>query len=191
LSAASSSSSSSSSYTCALLKSPSIIKSNRSFILIINNMTRYWVFKSEPYEFSIYDLASSSTTRWDGIRNYQARNFIREMNIDDIAYFYHSNCKVPGIYGKMSVIASHYPDPTANDKDSKYFDKKAANSNSWLSVDVIYQDQYKEPLTLHRMKELELGECPLTTKGNRLSIIPLTDEQYELIEREIKILNDL
>lgn len=154
-------------------------------------MTRYWIFKSEPYEFSISNLAECLTTRWDGIRNYQARNFIREMNVDDVVYFYHSNCKVPGIYGKMTVITPSYTDPTANEKDSKYFDKKAANLNSWLSVDVMYKDKYKEPLTLHSIKQLALGDSPLTTKGNRLSIIPLTDEQYELIEREINTLNDL
>ena len=91
----------------------------------------------------------------------------------------------------MNIITTSYADPTATDKDSKYFDKKAANSNSWLSVDVSYLEQYKEPLTLQKLKGLSLGECPLITKGNRLSIIPLTDEQYELIMREIYILNDV
>lgn len=155
------------------------------------DMSKYWILKSEPYEFSIHDLEAATTSIWDGIRNYQARNYIREMNLDDIAFFYHSNCKVPGIYGRMKVSATSYADPTAVDKTSKYYDTRAIVSNPWLSVDVSFLDSYNEPLTLNRLKELPLGNCPLTKKGNRLSVIPLTDEQYELIIREINTLNDL
>lgn len=154
-------------------------------------MTRYWLLKSEPHEFSINDLESVKQSRWDGIRNYQARNHIREMNINDIAFFYHSSTKYPGIYGSMNILSDNYPDPTAIDKNSNYFDAKATTDiNPWLSVDVSFRSRFDNPLLLSTLKSLPLGPCPLTQKGNRLSVIPITEEQYELIIREINSIND-
>eukprot|EP01032_Pedospumella_encystans_P023712 gene23712-26832_t len=153
-------------------------------------MPRYWLLKSEPDEFSIDDLQTQQTGRWDGIRNYQARNYIKDMNENDIAFFYHSSCKQPGIVGAMLVTSSSYPDPTATEKGGKYFDKRAVETNPWASVDIKFLKKYEEPLYLPQIKALPLGACPLTARGNRLSVIPLTDEQYQLLHREAKLLNE-
>jgi predicted RNA-binding protein with PUA-like domain len=146
---------------------------------------RFWLLKSEPHEYSIYQLEAQIRGRWDGIRNYQARNFIREMQINDIAYFYHSNCPAPGIYGKMKITSASYADPTAFDKSSPYFDTKGDKSKPrWLSVDVEYLCKFKVPLLLPEIKAIsEFGPSPLTAKGNRLSIIPITNTQSELLQR--------
>lgn len=148
---------------------------------------RYWLLKSEPHEYSIFQLEAQVRGRWDGIRNYQARNFIREMKINDIAYFYHSNCPMPGIYGKMKISSSSYADPTAFDKSSLYFDAKSDESKPrWLSVDVEYLCKFKVPLLLPEIKVIaDFGSSPLTAKGNRLSVIPLTDTQSELLEQSL------
>ena len=155
-------------------------------------MTRHWLLKSEPHEFSIEDLQQQQTGRWDGIRNYQARNLIKDMNINDIALFYHSSCPAPGIFGSMTITSSFYEDPTAIDKKSKYFDKRiGTGSNPWASVDVAFRERLSVPLLLPQIKAIPLGPCPLTARGNRLSVIPLTEEQYNMIEREIKLLNEV
>jgi len=153
-------------------------------------MPRYWLLKSEPDEFSIDDLQAHQTGRWDGIRNYQARNHIRDMNENDVAFFYHSSCKEPGIVGAMTITSAAYPDPTAVEKGGKYFDKRAAENNPWASVNIKFLEKYTIPLFLPQIRTLPLGACPLTARGNRLSVIPLTDDQYEVLSREAKILNE-
>lgn len=154
-------------------------------------MTRYWILKSEPDEFSIEDLEKQQTGRWDGVRNYQARNYIRDMNPNDIAFFYHSSCKEPGIVGAMTISSAAYPDPTAVDKKSKYFDNRIKDDNNpWASVDVEFLHRYENPLYLPQIKALDLGACPLTARGNRLSVIPITESQYETIRREIVANNE-
>jgi predicted RNA-binding protein with PUA-like domain len=154
-------------------------------------MTRYWLLKSEPDEYSIEQLETNGTGRWDGIRNYQARNLIREMNVNDVAFFYHSSCAHPGIFGSLLITSTSYPDPTAVEKGNKYFDKRIKDDNNpWASVDIQFKERFTVPLLLPQIKELKLGPCPLTARGNRLSVIPLTDDQFALLERELVCLND-
>eukprot|EP01039_Chlorochromonas_danica_P004397 gene4397-4819_t len=155
-------------------------------------MTSSWIFKSEPNEYSIDSLAKKGTGTWDGVRNHQAKNFIATMKEGDIAYFYHSSCAQPGIYGKMKVSGVAYPDSSAVDRDSKYYDPKALGkdgNNRWLAVDVSFVAKYSHPLLLSDIRFLPLGPCPLTARGNRLSIIPLTSEQAHMIETELSRTN--
>lgn len=155
-------------------------------------MSRFWILKSEPKEYSIDLLEEQGTTQWDGIRNYQARNYLREMKQGDIAFFYHSSCKEVGIYGAMTVTSPESsPDPTATDKKSKYYDNRIREGrNPWVSVTVSFLERYKEPLLLDRLQDMPLGKCLLTERGNRLSVIPLTDRQFVMIKRELDVLNE-
>ncbi|KAJ1393294.1 PUA-like domain-containing protein [Ochromonadaceae sp. CCMP2298] len=154
-------------------------------------MARCWLLKSEPHEYGIDHLQAQKVGRWDGIRNFQARNSLREMSVDDVAYFYHSSCKQPGIYGRMTIAKTHYDDPTALDTASPYYFPKATpESNPWSSVDVAFACRYSAPLLLPRIKELSLGACPLVSKGSRLSVMPITPEQWEVLEGELRQLNE-
>jgi predicted RNA-binding protein with PUA-like domain len=155
-------------------------------------MAKYWLLKSEPEEYSIEDLEKQEVGQWDGIRNYQARNHLRDMKEGDVAFFYHSCCKVVGIYGAMTIVSPEsYPDPTAVDPKSEYFDKRIKDDkNPWVSVKVAFRERYNVPLPLPKIQELPLGPCPLTARGNRLSVIPLTEKQYDIIKRELDILNE-
>ena len=147
---------------------------------------KFWLLKTEPCEYSIEMLQAEGIGHWDGIRNYQARNFIRDMQDGDSAFLYHSSCKAPGIYGTMQIVGCAYPDNKALDIKSKYFDKKASlESNPWSGIDVQFQSQLSTPLLLPDIKALDLGACPLTARGNRLSVIPLTQEQFEMLSSEI------
>lgn len=146
----------------------------------------YWLMKSEPDVFSIDDLKNcpNSTEHWDGVRNYQARNFMRDgMKRGDKILFYHSNCKPPGIAGIAKVEKEAYPDHTAFDKKSKYFDPKSDPDNPrWIMVDVKYVKKFKEVISLDQLKEYsELAEMKVVQKGNRLSITPVTEEEFNFI----------
>ena len=147
----------------------------------------YWIFKSEPDAFSIDDLknAPSRKDHWDGIRNYQARNFIRDdMRKGDRLFFYHSNCKEPGIVGIAEIDSGAYPDHTAFDANEKYFDPKSDPDNPrWLMVDVRYRRKLKRPISLSELKEhaAELDGLALIRRGNRLSIMPVSPEHWEFI----------
>ena len=153
-------------------------------------MKQYWLFKSEPEEYGIIDLAKAKKGRWDGIRNYQARNFIKTMKEGDFVYFYHSSCPTPGIYGLMEIVGAYYPDPTAFDPSSPYYAQgHRSPKEPWLSIDVQFKEQFNVPLTLHEIKKLPLGQCPLINQGNRLSIIPLTIDQFDLIAHTLSLLN--
>ena len=136
---------------------------------------RYWLMKSEPDAYSIHDLKNEKETLWDGIRNYQARNFMRSMKSGDKAFFYHSNCKPPGIVGLMEVIEINLIDPTQFDKNSKYFDPKSSKKKPrWDCPRLKYLGQYKNKLTLKSLSERYTSEdLKLVQKGNRLSIIPI------------------
>lgn len=139
----------------------------------------YWLMKSEPSVFSITDLQKSAeqTAPWDGVRNYQARNMMRdEMKIGDLAFFYHSGCEVPGIVGIMEVVREGYPDHTAFDPQNKYFDPKSDPANPrWIMVDIKYVSHTKRTISLTELKKHAiLSEMPLVRKGNRLSIIPVS-----------------
>jgi predicted RNA-binding protein with PUA-like domain len=145
----------------------------------------YWLMKSEPEDFSIDDLARVSVEPWTGVRNYQARNFMRNMRLGDGVLFYHSNTDVPGVYGLAEVAATAYPDPTQFDPESKYHDEKSRREEPrWDLVDVRYVRTLKRPITLDDMRAQaeKLGEeFALIRKGNRLSVLPVTAAQWKII----------
>jgi predicted RNA-binding protein with PUA-like domain len=147
---------------------------------------RYWLMKSEPSTFSIDDLKArpKQTEPWDGVRNYQARNFMRdEMKNDDLAFFYHSNCAEPGIVGIMTIAGDAYPDPTAFDPEDDHYDPKSDPDNPrWYLVDVRYKRRLKRTISLQELKQHKaLRDMKLLQKGNRLSILPVTRMQWEYI----------
>ncbi len=143
----------------------------------------YWLMKSEPAELSIDDLERLQQARWDGVRNYQARNFLRQMQAGDRFFFYHSSCAEPGIAGIAEILAPAYPDPTALDPQSPYFDAKAStDKNPWSAVDVGYLEGFARPIGLGRLKQQSsLLELPLVQKGSRLSVMPVSAEQWAAI----------
>jgi predicted RNA-binding protein with PUA-like domain len=140
--------------------------------------------KSEPETYSIDDLKEFQTDHWDGIRNYQVRNFFRDqMKIGDKAFFYHSNCKEPGIVGLMEIASEAYPDHTAFNSKEKYFDAKSDPENPrWLMLDVTYIRHTKRNITLSELRDhSSLKEMRLLQKGNRLSVIPMTKKEWDYI----------
>lgn len=146
----------------------------------------YWLMKSEPDAFSIDDLANctNQTEHWDGVRNYQARNMMRDqMKIGDQVFFYHSNCKPPGIIGVAEVVKESYPDFTAFDPDSKYFDPKSnPDKPRWFMVDVKFKKKFKQLIPLDQLKTIPaLADMPLLRKGNRLSITPVSKQEWQTI----------
>ena len=145
---------------------------------------RYWLMKSEPATYSIDDLKRDKSEHWDGIRNYQVRNMMRdEMKRGDQAFFYHSSCKQPGIVGLMTISHGAYPDPTAWDQSSRYYDPKSSKDNPrWLMVDVAFKHKFSRIITLSELKQhYELAEMPLLRRGNRLSITPITAKEWKFI----------
>ena len=150
---------------------------------------RYWLMKSEPSDCSIDDLASlpEQTVDWYGVRNYQARNFMRDqMKVGDGVLFYHSNCKMPGIAGIARVSSTAYPDTTQFDKKSKYFDPKATQEQPrWFNVDV----QFVKKIELISINELrkhrELSQMRTLQRGNRLSITPLDPDEWKFITQKL------
>ena len=146
----------------------------------------YWLMKSEPNAFSIDDLQEmpKQTEHWDGVRNYQARNMMRDaMKVGDRAFFYHSNCETPGIVGIMEVVREGYADFTAFDPKSKYFDEKSdPDKPRWFMVDVRYLRHTRRVIPLAELKEqAALKEMALVKKGNRLSIMPVTKAEWDAI----------
>jgi len=142
--------------------------------------------KSEPDAFSIDDLkkCKGGTEPWDGIRNYQARNFMRDdMQIDDEVLFYHSNCKEPGIVGIAEIASEPYPDQTAFDPKSKYHDPKSdPEKPRWILVDVRYVEKLPRTVTLSEMRETSaLEEMRILQRGNRLSITPVRKKEFDRI----------
>jgi len=145
---------------------------------------RHWLMKSEPGEFSIDDLARVKVEPWDGVRNYQARNFMRdEMSPGDAAFFYHSNCKSPAIVGVMKIAGRAYPDPTAFDPNDAHYDPKSDPDNPrWFLVDVRFVRKLKTQVTLERMKvEPALAGMRLLQRGNRLSVMPVDQPHWDHI----------
>ncbi|AZF55675.1 Protein of unknown function DUF55 [Pseudomonas sp. R4-34-07] len=145
----------------------------------------YWLMKSEPDELSINDLEKLGETRWDGVRNYQARNFLRAMAVGDEFFFYHSSCPEPGIAGIGKITQPAYPDPTALEPDSHYFDTKAsAEKNPWSAITVAHVKTFPKVLGLSHLKQqATLVELPLVQKGSRLSVMPVTSEQWAAIRQ--------
>ena len=150
----------------------------------MSHRTRYWLMKSEPDVFSIDDLQRVGTEPWNGVRNYQARNFMRDgMQVGDGILFYHSNAKVPGVVGIARVASEAYPDDTQFDPDSDYFDPKATRENPrWMLVDVGFERKLRDVISLERIKQHAeaFGEgFPLTARGSRLSVFPVTAAQWQ------------
>jgi len=143
----------------------------------------YWLMKSEPSAYSIDDLKREGQTHWDGIRNYQARNYMREMQLGDEAFFYHSNCKPPGIVGTMKVITTVYTDHTAFDPQDVHFDPKSKKDQPrWEMVDLAYGATFPKILSLAALRaEPSLEGLVILRKGNRLSITPLSEAEWQSI----------
>ena len=147
---------------------------------------KYWLMKSEPDVYGIDHLraAKRKTDHWDGIRNYQARNFMRdEMKKGDLAFFYHSNCEEPAIVGVIEIVREGYPDHTAFLSNEKYFDAKSDPDNPrWFMVDVRFKKKFKSPVTLKALKEEKaLAQMRLVQRGNRLSILPVVAKEWKHI----------
>lgn len=144
----------------------------------------YWLMKSEPDELSIHDLQRLEQTRWDGVRNYQARNFLRSMQPGDWFFFYHSSCPEPGIAGIARIASAAYPDPTALEPNSHYYDAKASSEkNPWSAVDVVFVEAFKRIIPLAQLKaQSALLELPLVHKGSRLSVMPVSAEEWAAIQ---------
>ncbi|GIW35049.1 EVE domain-containing protein [Meiothermus sp.] len=136
----------------------------------------YWLLKSEPDVFSIDDLKKQKTTLWDGVRNYQARNFLMAMQVGDLAFFYHSSTEPPGIVGLCRVLETHIADPSQFDPQSPYFDPKSSEDNPrWWTVRVGFVEKYKQMLTLEVLRaKFSPDELILLRRGNRLSVMPIT-----------------
>ena len=147
----------------------------------------YWLMKSEPDVFGIDHLKAmpKKTEHWDGVRNYQARNMMRDqMKKGDQVFFYHSNCDEPGIVGIMEVVKEGYPDFTAFDPETKYYDPKSDPDNPrWLMVDVRYRRKTRRLISLEEIKQHadRLEGFPLIRRGNRLSIMPVDKAHWDLI----------
>jgi predicted RNA-binding protein with PUA-like domain len=144
----------------------------------------YWLMKSEPDSYSIDDLERDGTEPWDGIRNYQARNMIRDdMQVGDQVLFYHSSCKVPAVVGIARIASGAYPDPTQFDRKSKYFDPKSKQDDPrWMLVDVQFERKLKRAIPLTELKQHPgLADFQLNKRGNRLSIFPVDKEHWQLI----------
>ncbi len=144
----------------------------------------HWLMKSEPDVYSIDDLHRDGHEMWDSIRNYQPRNMMRDdMRIGDEIFFYHSSCKVPAIVGISRVCSEPYPDPVQFDKTSRYFDPKSSKDNPrWILVDVEFVRKFDRAITLTELREQPgLDGMILMRRGNRLSIMPVSDEHWDLI----------
>lgn len=146
---------------------------------------RYWLMKTEPGSYSIDDLARDGRTHWDGVRNYQARNFMRdEMKVGDDVLFYHSQAEPPGVAGLARVVRDAYPDPSARDPKSKYFDPKASDDDPrWFMVDIEFVERFDDVVPLATLKETAGLEEMLVTKRSRLSVQPVTADEFRIVAR--------
>lgn len=143
----------------------------------------YWLMKSEPDVYSIADLQSDFTSIWDGVRNYQARNFMRQMSPGDLVFFYHSNTKVPGIVGLARVIETGIADPTQFDVNSEYYDAKSQfDAPRWQTVRVEFVEEFAKLISLDELKAKFTGdEILVVRKGNRLSVMPVSESAAQKI----------
>jgi predicted RNA-binding protein with PUA-like domain len=143
----------------------------------------HWLMKSEPSVFSIDDLKRLRRETWDGVRNYQARNYLRQMAVGDEVLFYHSSCAQPGVVGLAKISRTAFPDPTQFDPDSRYFDPGSKPEDPrWSAVEVEFVEDFPAVIALDALKRLpDLAELPLLRRGNRLSVMPVTPEQFAII----------
>jgi len=150
-----------------------------------SNMKNYWLVKSEPSTFSLSDLKKSKnqTTHWDGIRNFQARNFLKAMKKDDGVLFYHSSAEPLAVMGYCEVVKEGYPDNTQFDPENIHFDPKAKKDNpTWFMVDIKFVKEFKNPVTLDEIKaNPKLKNMKLIQRGQRLSIQPITKDEWDEI----------
>lgn len=149
---------------------------------------RHWLLKTEPESFSIDDLAAAprQTTCWDGVRNYQARNFLRDdLQVGDLVLLYHSNADPPAVVGVAEVVRGAYPDPSALDARSKYYDPAATSDNPrWYMVDVRLERKFARPVSLDELRQVRgLEEMELLRRGSRLSVQPVRPSEFALVER--------
>jgi predicted RNA-binding protein with PUA-like domain len=146
---------------------------------------KYWLLKTEPDTFSIDDLIASKnqTTSWEGVRNYQARNFLREMKKDDLGFFYHSSCEIPGIVGLVKIAKESYPDPTAFQETSPYYDPKSnLDKPRWVTVDVKLVKKFNKMVSLRQLRSNpQLTDLIVLKKGSRLSVMPVEMEHFNII----------
>lgn len=150
----------------------------------------YWLMKSEPDVFGIDDLKARGArgAHWDGVRNYQARNFMREMHKGDEVLFYHSNCELPGVVGTMRVAREAYPDHTAFDPEDPHFDPKSdPEKPRWYMVDVAFMQRFRRTLGLAEMRDIPaLADMLVLRRGNRLSVTPVTAKEWKAILRAVE-----
>ncbi|MGD2168814.1 MAG: EVE domain-containing protein [Chlamydiota bacterium] len=146
-------------------------------------MKNYWLMKSEPSAYSIDDLEKDTVTFWDGVRNFQARNFMRDtMKQGDLVLFYHSNAKPPGVAGIAKVVKTGYPDSTALDKKNKHFDPKSSKEKPiWYMVDIAFVKKLKRLISLDELKNNPDLKNMVLLKRSRLSIQPVTKQEFEAI----------
>ncbi|AGY59467.1 EVE domain-containing protein [Gloeobacter kilaueensis] len=142
----------------------------------------YWLFKSEPGVFSLSDLKAAPTD-WSGVRNYQARNFMLTMQLGDGGFFYHSNSNPPGIVGTVEVVRTAYPDPTALDPKSPYYDPRSTLEKPiWQMVDIAFRSAFAEIVALDRLRATAgLEQMLLLRRGNRLSVMPVSAAEWRII----------
>lgn len=144
----------------------------------------YWLFKTEPAECSIDDFAREPDKAivWEGVRNYQARNFLRDaVALGDQVFIYHSSCKLIGVAGIAKVVRAPYPDPSQFESQSPYFDAKASLAQPrWIAVDLVFVEKLPQLISLDKIKNCpKLSDLPLVQKGSRLSVMPVTAQQWQ------------
>lgn len=144
---------------------------------------QYWLVKTEPTTYSISDLAKEKVTAWDHVRNYQARNYLKQMEVGDVVLVYHSSCDEPGVVGEAEVSKVAYPDKSQFDKKSDYYDPTASKQEPrWWSPDIRFKNEYRPVIKLDTLKKIKgLADMVLLKRGNRLSVMPVTAAQYKLI----------
>ena len=147
-------------------------------------MPQYWLFKTEPNEFSLQDLARKSPARWDGIRNYSARNYLRDQaQVGDVVLVYHSSCAQVGIVGLAKIVTAAYVDPTQFDTSSIYFDAKSSTDKPrWVSVDIAFVAQFSKLVPLSLLKKTPELQNMALIKQPRLSVQPVTEAEFAVIE---------
>jgi len=147
-------------------------------------MPNYWLLKTEPRSYSIDDLERDGHTTWEGVRNYQARNFIRDdMKVGDGVLFYHSSAKPPGVAGLARISRAAYPDPTARDSKSHYYDAKASDEDPrWFMVEIEFVDKFPELIPLSTIRDAPGLEEMLLNKKSRLSVQPVAKAEFELVK---------
>ena len=151
--------------------------------------TQYWLLKTEPDVYSIDDLARDKRTCWDGVRNYQARNTLRDnMKVGDLVLIYHSSCDPAGVAGIAKVVREGYPDHTALDKKNDHYDPKATTDNPiWMMVDVEFVEKFPEVVTLASLKKAKgLEKMLVLQRGQRLSVMPVEPAHFEIVRKLAK-----